>query len=338
MDLACSIQVVLEEVMLRMVKNIHKEFHSENLCLAGGVALNCVANGRIIRETPIKRIWIQPAAGDAGGAVGAAFSTWYQFLNNPLHPKKNDMMKGAFLGPCYVGDAIHSFLEKTNAEYYLTENSELYKNVAKILAQEKVVGWFQGRMEFGPRALGCRSILGDPRSSEMQSTMNLKIKYRESFRPFAPSVLFDKASSYFDINCESPYMLLVAKLLEKHRVKVTAEDLSLWGIDKLKLKRSSLPAITHLDYSARLQTVHPDTNPKYYQLISAFYELTGCPVLVNTSFNVRGEPIVCTPEDAYRCFMRTEMDVLVLENYILYKEEQPAWEEDGDWQTEFELD
>lgn len=338
MDLACSIQVVLEEVMLRMVKNIHKEFHSENLCLAGGVALNCVANGRIIRETPIKRIWIQPAAGDAGGAVGAAFSTWHQFLNNPLHPKKNDMMKGAFLGPCYVGDAIHSFLEKTNAEYYLTENSELYKNVAKILAQEKVVGWFQGRMEFGPRALGCRSILGDPRSSEMQSTMNLKIKYRESFRPFAPSVLFDKASSYFDINCESPYMLLVAKLLEKHRVKMTAEDLSLWGIDKLKLKRSSLPAITHLDYSARLQTVHPDTNPKYYQLISAFYELTGCPVLVNTSFNVRGEPIVCTPEDAYRCFMRTEMDVLVLENYILYKEEQPAWEEDGDWQTEFELD
>ncbi len=338
MDLACSIQVVVEEVMLRLVRDIQEEFQLNNLCLAGGVALNCVANGRIARETSIEKIWIQPAAGDAGGAVGAALSTWHQYLDKPRSVNGTDRMKGSYLGPHYSEEEICTTLDARKANYHLTADTKLYTKVAQELANEKVVGWFQGRMEFGPRALGGRSILGDPRSTQMQSIMNLKIKYRESFRPFAPSVLAEQAQEYFQIDCNSPYMLLVAPVLEKHRISMKPEDEALWGIEKLKVPRSSLPAITHMDYSARIQTVHSDTNPRYHQLIEAFYEQTGCPLVVNTSFNVRGEPIVCTPEDAYRCFMRTEMDVLVLENCILYKGDQPKWAEETDWQNEFELD
>ena len=338
MDLARSVQVVTEEIVLKLGDTVHKETGCKNLCMAGGVALNCVANGKLTREGSFDNIWIQPAAGDAGGAVGAALAVWHQYLDNEKPVTANDTMCGSYLGPEYSQHEIVDSLEKLNAAYEVIDNDLLPSKVAAELHAGKVTGWFQGRMEFGPRALGGRSIIGDPRNIEMQSVMNLKIKYRESFRPFAPSVLAECVQEYFKIDCSSPYMLQVAEVLDQHRIEMTNEQKSLFGIDKLKVPRSTLPSITHVDYSARIQTVHKETNPRYHSLISAFNDMTGCPVVVNTSFNVRGEPIVCTPEDAYRCFMRTEMDCLVLENVLLYKEKQPALENDSDWRNEFELD
>jgi len=339
MDLARSIQVVTEEVMLRSARHIHKVTGEKYLCLAGGVALNCVGNGRILREGPFEDIWIQPAAGDAGGALGAALFTWYQYLGNERVASGNgDFQGGSFLGPSYTSDEIKEFLESKNIPHKEVAYDELPSSIAHLIAQEKVVGWFQGRMEFGPRALGSRSIVGDARSPRMQSVMNLKIKFRESFRPFAPSVLNEYVSDYFEIDHPSPYMLLVAFVRPEKRREMTEAEQQLWGIDKLNIVRSEIPAITHVDYSARLQTVHETTNPLYYKMIRAFYELTGCPVIVNTSFNVRGEPIVCSPLDAYTCFMRTEMDYLVMENYILDKREQKPLEGDIDWRRKFELD
>ncbi len=338
MDIAASIQAVTEEVVLRLGRTVQKELGVDNVCLAGGVALNCVANGRLLREGPFKKLWIQPAAGDAGGALGAALSVWYQYLDNPRGVSGEDAMSGSYLGPRYGDAEIQGYLDSVNASYQRLDDTELMPKLAEILDSENVVGWFQGRMEFGPRALGGRSIIGDPRSTSMQSVMNLKIKYRESFRPFAPSVLREKVSEFFQHDRESPYMLLVAPVSEPIRFEMTAEQEGLFGIDKLKVPRSKIPAITHVDYSARIQTVDGTANPRYYDLLKHFDERTGCPVLVNTSFNVRGEPIVCTPEDAYRCFMRTEMDYLVLENYLLAKPDQPAWEKDDSWKDEFELD
>lgn len=338
MDLARSIQAVTEEVVLRLARSIHKELGGEALCLAGGVALNCVSNGRLLREGPFKKIWVQPAAGDAGGAVGAALVTWYDYYDNVRTVNPNDDMQGSYLGPKSSTAEITSYLDSVNAKYELLNDGVLMPKLASILASENVVGWFQGRMEFGPRSLGGRSIIGDPRSTKMQSVMNLKIKYRESFRPFAPAVLAERISDYFEHNTSSPYMLMVAPIVESRRVKMTDEQSKLFGIEKLKINRSDLPSITHVDYSARIQTVHKETNPRFYALISEFEKQTGCAVLVNTSFNVRGEPIVCTPEDAYRCFMRTEMDYLVLENVILDKREQPRWAKDESWRDEFELD
>ena len=339
MDLARSIQEITEEVMLRLARTVHRETGAENLCMAGGVALNCVGNGRILREGPFKKLWIQAAAGDAGGAVGAALAAWHQYEGNPrTHSSSGDAMQGSFLGPSYTNEEIEQFLREKDAPYERLNDGELFDRVADELASGKVVGWLQGRMEFGPRALGGRSILGDARNTKMQSVMNLKIKYRESFRPFAPSVLREKVSDYFDLNTDSPYMLLVAPVVEQRRTAMTEEQQKLWGIELLNVPKSDLPAATHVDYSARIQTVHEDTNPRYYRLIKAFEAKTGCAVLVNTSFNVRGEPIVCSPEDAYRCFMRTEMDVLVLENCLLYKDRQKPLTEDVDWRKEFELD
>jgi len=338
MDIAASIQVVTEEAVLRLGKSIAQELAVDNLCLAGGVALNCVANGRLLREGQFKNIWIQPAAGDAGGALGAALSVWHQHENQPRTVNSSDSTKGSYLGPRFSDKAICDYLDSVNAKYRRLDDAELMPRLAEILNQENVVGWFQGRMEFGPRALGGRSIIGDARSKKMQSVMNLKIKYRESFRPFAPSVLAERVSDYFEMDTASPYMLLVADVKKELRIPMTAEQEALFGIEKLNVPRSTIPAVTHTDYSARVQTVHPETNPRYYALLKSFEQLTGCAVLVNTSFNVRGEPIVCTPEDAYRCFMRTEMDYLVLENYLLAKTEQPAWEKDDSWKTEFELD
>ena len=338
MDIAASIQQVTEEIVLRLANTAQKELGVDYLCLAGGVALNCVSNGRLLREGKFKDIWIQPAAGDAGGAIGAASSVWHQYLEKPRQVKGSDSMKGSYLGPRFSSDEIQQYLDDVRAIYTYFNEAELCKTVANILAKGNVVGWFQGRMEFGPRALGDRSIIGDPRNEKMQSVMNLKIKYRESFRPFAPSVLADKVSDYFELDHNSPYMLLVANIKEDLKIAMTEEQKQLFGIEKLNIPRSQLPAITHVDYSARVQTVHPETNPRYHQLISEFEALTGCGVLVNTSFNVRGEPIVCTPEDAYRCFMRTEMDYLVLENYVLAKTDQPQWQKDETWQQEFELD
>lgn len=338
MDLARSIQEVTEEVMLRLSRTLHQETGCNYLCLAGGVALNCVGNGRLLREGPYKGLWIQPAAGDAGGAVGAALAAWHQYEEHPRKSTGHDQMKGSFLGPAFSNDQIERFLKKQNAPYEVLDDSRLFDRIADELAAGKVVGWFQGRMEFGPRALGARSILGDARNPKMQSVMNLKIKYRESFRPFAPSVLRERVSDYFDMNTDSPYMLLVAPVLERRRLPLPVDRTKLWGIDLLNMPRSDIPAVTHLDYSARIQTVHRETNPRYYQLLNAFEAKTGCAVLVNTSFNVRGEPIVCTPEDAYRCFMRTEMDILVLENCVLKKSEQKPLQGDTDWKNEFELD
>jgi carbamoyltransferase len=297
-----------------------------------------VANGRLLREGKFKDIWIQPAAGDAGGAIGAALSAWYQYGNQPRITNGKDAMQGSYLGPNFSLTEIEKYLQDIRAVFHYYKDADLFAQVAEILAQGNVVGWFQGRMEFGPRALGDRSIIGDPRNPEMQSVMNLKIKYRESFRPFAPSVLAEKVGDYFELDRSSPYMLLVAQVKENLRLTMTDQENQLFGIEKLNIPRSTLPAITHVDYSARIQTVQSETNPRYYQLLQAFEQLTGCGVLVNTSFNVRGEPIVCTPEDAYRCFMRTEMDYLVLENYILAKTEQPQWQKDDQWQKEFELD
>jgi len=343
MDIAASIQVVTEEVVLRLAKTLHKETGEKNLCLAGGVALNCVANGRLLREGPYENIWIQPAAGDAGGAAGAAAVVWHGYdkqprpLNGSSSPAA-DRMHGSYLGPQFTAEQIRAELDALGAKYEVHDDDKLFSRTAELLAGENVIGWFQGRMEFGPRALGGRSIIGDPRSAKMQSVMNLKIKYRESFRPFAPSVLWERVSDYFEQDAPSPYMLIVAPVREELRTVLTDKQDQLFGIEKLNLKRSELPAITHVDYSARVQTVHEETNPRYHGLLKAFEQLTGCGVLVNTSFNVRGEPIVCTPTDAYRCFMRTEMDYLVVENFFLDKKEQPDWGSDTSWKDEFELD
>jgi len=343
MDLARSVQDVTEMVMMRMARHVHQLTGEANLCLAGGVALNCVGNGRILREGPFERVWIQPAAGDAGGALGAALSVWYQYLGNERSAARvsgihSDGMRGSFLGPEYSNQEIGEFLETTGARYQLADHRSLPDRVAALLAQEKVVGWFQGRMEFGPRALGGRSILGDARSVRMQSVMNLKIKFRESFRPFAPSVMRERVADYFEMDCDSPYMLLVAPVRQGLRLTMTAQQQELFGIDRLNVPRSVVPAITHVDYSARVQTVRREENPLYYDLLRAFERLTGCPVLVNTSFNVRGEPIVCTPENAYLCFMRTEMDYLVLGDYLLDKREQGEFVDSKAWQEEFQLD
>jgi len=339
MDLARSIQTVVEEIILKIVKSIHKEFKINQLCLAGGVALNCVANGKILREGPFKDIWIQPAAGDAGGALGAALFVYNQ-LNKDFVKKKNgkDMMKGAYLGGSFSNDDIKNYLKSVNASYIELPDNELLPKVAKLIDSGNVVGWFSGRMEFGPRALGSRSILGDPRNTTMQSTMNLKIKYRESFRPFAPVVLAEKAAEWFNIDCDSPYMLLTAEILDAKKLKASEDEKKIFGIDKLKIPRSQIPAVTHVDYSSRIQTAHKDTNARLYQLIKNFSKFSNCPILINTSFNVRGEPIVNEPKDAYTCFMRTEMDYLVMENIILSKSNQPENEKDDSWKKEFELD
>jgi carbamoyltransferase len=339
MDLARSVQVVTEEIMLKMANHAHKVSGSKNLCLAGGVALNCVANGRILREGPFENIWIQPAAGDAGGALGVALSIYYRYLENPL-PEKNgrDRMKASLLGPITTDEECQAYLDQLGVPYRLVDEDKLGVETAKILADENIVGWYQNRMEFGPRALGGRSILGDPRSPSMQSKMNLKIKFRESFRPFAPVVLREKLSEYFEMDCDSPYMLLVAPVKENRWIPMTDEQKQLFGIEKLNIPRSDIPAVTHVDYSARVQTVERQEHPRYYDVVKAFEDLTGCAVLVNTSFNVRGEPIVGSPENAYTCFMRTEMDYLVLGRCILDKREQPELKGDTDWRKEFELD
>jgi carbamoyltransferase len=374
MDLARSIQVITEEVMLKMTKYAYKETGMKKLCMAGGVALNCVANGRVLREVPFEDIWIQPAAGDAGGALGIALAIWHRYLGKPrtspetagtwqsgraIENKSSrsgvesngqnqalnnglavyaDGMKGSYLGPQHTEAEIEEFLQSRQLSYKKYSRRELPKVVADLLAAGKIIGLHQGRMEFGPRALGGRSIIGDPRSPEMQSAMNLKIKYRESFRPFAPSVLREEVADWFELDDDSPYMLLVADVAESRRRKMTVEEASLWGIDKLNVKRSEIPAVTHVDYSARIQTVRHETNPLYWEIIDAFRQKTDCPVIVNTSFNVRGEPIVCTPEDSYRCFMRTEMDFLVLETCVLDKKEQPTLRETEDWRGQFKLD
>ena len=338
MDLAASIQVVTEEIMLKMARHIHRETKLDRLCLAGGVALNCVGNGRVLREGPFKELWIQPAAGDAGGALGVALLVHHWIHGEKRMAAKEDSMHGSLLGPAFTDAEIRQYLDSVGAVYTQLGDECLLQTTAERLAQEQVVGWFQGRMEFGPRALGARSILGDPRSTKMQSVMNLKIKFRESFRPFAPSVLREDVHDYFDLDCDSPYMLLVAPVSEDRRIQMTESQSRLFGIDKLNVPRSDIPAVTHVDYSARIQTVHESTNPRYYRLIKKFKDLTGCPVVVNTSFNVRGEPLVCSPQDAYLCFMRTEMDTLVLNSFILSKADQPALKDDVDWKSLYELD
>jgi len=339
MDLAASVQKVTEEVIMRTTAHIQAQTGEKRLVLAGGVALNCVANGRLLREGPFEDIWIQPAAGDAGGALGAALFAWHQYLDNPRRTDGlHDFSAGSYLGPDFSQEEVEAFLKERRAPYHRLGDGDLPGRVAELIAAEKAVGWFQGRMEFGPRALGARSILGDARSPTMQSKMNLKIKYRESFRPFAPSVLEEEAADYFGLDRPSPYMLLTAGVREDIRREMTEEERGFFGIDKLNVVRSTIPAVTHVDYSARIQTVSRQTNPLYHEMIQAFKELTGASVIVNTSFNVRGEPIVCTPAHAYTCFMRTEMDCLVMGPFLLYKEEQPAWEEDKDWHQEFELD
>jgi carbamoyltransferase len=338
MDIARSIQWVTEEIVLRLARTLHREQGVDYLCLAGGVALNCVANGRLLREGPFKDIWIQPAAGDAGGALGAALAAWHEHLSQPRTTGAGDQMLGSFLGPAYSAEEIRTYLHSVNADFEELDTAEAIKRTASEMANEQVIGWFSGRMEFGPRALGSRSILGDARSRKMQSVMNLKIKFRESFRPFAPAVKAEKVSEWFDLDRASPYMLFVADVAEPHKLPMSEQEQNLFGMDKLNIVRSSIPAVTHVDYSARVQTVHADTNPGLHALLDEFENLTGCAVCINTSFNVRGEPIVMSPEDAYRCFMRTGMDVLVLENFLLYKSRQPAWEADDNWQDEFALD
>jgi len=323
MDLAASVQKVTEDVVVKLARGIAKETGQKNLCLAGGVALNCVANGILLRENIFEKIWIQPAAGDAGGALGAALSAWYlHHANDRSVSASRDAMQGSYLGPEYSDDEIEAELKACGAKYLKLDSDDLIDQVAGALADEKAVGWMQGRMEFGPRALGGRSIIADPRSPAMQKQLNLKVKYRESFRPFAPSVLSDHVSDWFEHDSESPYMLLVADVDVSKRLPITEEQDTLFGIDKLNVPRSAVPAITHVDYSARIQTVHEDTNPKYHAVITKFYEKTGCPIVVNTSFNVRGEPIICTPTDAFRCFMGTEMDVLAVGNFFLVKDGQ----------------
>jgi carbamoyltransferase len=367
MDLARSIQDITEEVMLRMARFAHRETGLPYLCLAGGVALNCVGNGRLLREGPFEDLWIQPAAGDAGGAVGIALALWHRYLGQPrvsparagtwapsprrvrgaaglesgpigAVPPYADGMKGACLGPAYPPAEIERWLGGRGYPARRLPRGEVAPTVARLLAEEKVIGVLQGRMEFGPRALGARSIIGDARSPRMQSVMNLKIKFREGFRPFAPAVLREAVADWFELDGDSPYMLLVAPVVGKRRLEMTDEQRALWGIDKLNVVRSEIPAVTHVDYSARIQTVRPEINGLYYDIVRAFYELTGCPVIVNTSFNVRGEPIVCTPDDAYRCFMRTDLDALLLETFLLDKGDQPPWVEAEDWRRQFALD
>jgi len=339
MDLARSVQDVTEEILMRMARHVHKQTGQKNLCLAGGVALNCVGNGKILREGPFENIWIQPAAGDAGGALGAALFTWYQYLDNSrMADNVSDAQHGSFLGPQFAPDTIKKFLDDKGIEYTVLSDGDMAERIADLIADEKVVGWFQGRMEFGPRALGARSIIGDARSPRMQETMNLKIKFRESFRPFAPSALEERTSDYFEIDRSSPYMLLVAPVKKDRQRPMTDEQTALFGLDKLKVVRSEIPAVTHVDYSARLQTVSKKYNPLYHDVIAKFDEKYGCPVIINTSFNVRGEPIVCTPHDAYMCFMRTNMDFLIMGPFLLDKSRQKPLEDDIDWRKEFELD
>jgi carbamoyltransferase len=338
MDLAASIQQVTEEIVLRLARSLQTETGAEHLCLAGGVALNCVANGKLLRAGIYKDIWIQPASGDAGSALGAALVAWHEHFDQQRHPVPGDAMQGTYLGPSFSNQEITAYLNQIKAPFHSLDDDPLFERLAELLDEGKVIGWFNGSMEFGPRALGARSIIGDPRNTAMQSVMNLKIKYRESFRPFAPSVLEESMAELFELQARSPYMLLVAPVKQELRNEMTSGQQLLFGIEKLKVPRSSIPAVTHVDYSARVQTVSETTNPRYANLIQAFARRTGCPAVVNTSFNVRGEPIVCSPQDAYRCFMRTEMDVLVLENQLLFKEEQPHEERDERWLQEFELD
>jgi carbamoyltransferase len=337
MDIAASIQAVTEEIVLKITRFLFKEFKIPNLCMAGGVALNCVVNGKILKDGLFKNIWIQPASGDAGGALGAAQAFYYQELDNKREILKTDSMKGSYLGPQFTDDEVENELKSCGANYKKLNLDQIIKDTAKALSQEKAVGWFQGRMEFGPRSLGNRSIIADSRSEKMQKNLNLKVKYRESFRPFAPAVLFEKVSEWFEINSESPYMLLVADVKKSKQLQMTNEQKNLFGIDKLNVKRSSIPSVTHVDYSARIQTVHKETNPTFYKLIEEFEKITKYPVLVNTSFNVRGEPIVCSATDAFNCFMGTDLDVLVCNNFILYKQDQS---DDllKDYKNKYELD
>ena len=336
MDIAASIQAVTEEVVLRLTRSLAVEYKIKNLCLAGGVALNCVANGKIVKEKIFENIWIQPAAGDAGGSLGAALAYWHRDLKKPRNDYK-DQMSGSYLGPKFNDDEIKKKLNNLNANYKKLNEEEIIQLTAKELADNKTVGWFQGRMEFGPRALGGRSILADPRSEKMQKELNLKIKFRESFRPFAPSILRDDLPEWFDLNCDSPYMLLVADVKKDKQINISDKHKELFGIEKLNIKRSSVPAITHVDYSARIQTVHKDTNSRYYKLLREFKNITKCPILVNTSFNVRGEPIVCSVEDAFNCFMGTNLDILVIENFILFKNDQIK-SLNKDYKDNFKLD
>ena len=337
MDIASSIQAVTEEIVVRLTKDIAKEYNVKNLCMAGGVALNCVANGKVLKKKIFQNIWVQPAAGDAGGSLGAALAYWHQELKNERKIDLTDGMKGSYLGPSYENPIIEKKLISLNANYKKCTDDDLMDILANELSKEKTVGWFQGRMEFGPRALGARSILADPRSERTQKELNLKVKFRESFRPFAPSVLAEDASSWFDLENPSPYMLLVTSVKKNIQIPMTHDQEKLFGIERLNIKRSKIPAVTHVDYSARVQTVHQNTNPKYYKLIKKFKRITGCPVLVNTSFNIRGEPIVCTPEDAFKCFMGTNLDILVIENFIMYKEDQDKILKKF-YQSEFDLD
>jgi carbamoyltransferase len=340
MDIARSVQVVTEEIMLKTARYVHAQTGEENLCLAGGVSLNCVGNGVVLRESPFKNIWIQPAAGDAGGALGAALYAWHQYLDRPrqVRADRRDTQHGSYLGPEFKPEDIEAYLKAKQIPYHRLRDDEIARKAAEIIAAEKVLGWFQGRMEFGPRALGARSILGDARSPEMQRTMNLKIKYRESFRPFAPTVMAERISEWFDIDRESPYMLLVAQVADSRRLAVSQDDLAKQGLEKLRVKRSIVPAITHVDGSARIQSVDPRDHQLYHDLLVEFEKLTGVPVIINTSYNVRGEPIVCTPADAYTCFMRTEIEALIMGPFLLLKEEQPKWDEKFDWRKHFKPD
>ncbi len=338
MDIAASIQAAIEEIVLRLTSSISKETKIKNLCMAGGVALNCVANGKILKKNIFKNIWLQPAAGDAGGSLGAALAFWHQELKNKRKVAlTGDDMKGSYLGPSYNNNEVQNILKSLGAKYQEQNEEDLINIVANELKNQKTIGWFQGKMEFGPRALGARSIIADPRSEKMQKELNLKVKFRESFRPFAPSVLREDVNNWFDLDCDSPYMLLVSDVKKDIQVPMNEKDKKLFGIEKLNVKRSSIPAVTHVDYSARVQTVHKETNLKYYKLISKFKEITGCPVLVNTSFNVRGEPIVCSVEDAFKCFMGTNLDILVCENFILYKDKQSP-DSLVDYRSKFEKD
>jgi carbamoyltransferase len=337
MDIAASIQKVTEDIMIKLIKSLKEEFNIPNLCLAGGVALNCVANGKILKEKIFDNIWVQPAAGDAGGSLGAALALWYIDQNNSRKVDYNDSMQGSYLGPEYSQKEIVKTMDKAGAKYEILEDEELINKTVTDLANEQAVGWFQGRMEFGPRALGGRSILGDPRSEKMQKNLNLKVKYRESFRPFAPSILKEDLSEWFDINVDSPYMLMVSNINKDKTIEMTEDQKNLFGIDKLNVKRSEIPAVTHVDYSARIQTVHKETNEKYYKLIQKFKEKTSCPIVINTSFNVRGEPIVNTPLDAFNCFMGTDLDKLVIGNcYLDKKSQNPLLKKD--YLSKFELD
>ena len=337
MDIAASIQKVTEDIVIKLAKSIKQEYNIPNLCLAGGVALNCVANGKLLKEKIFDNIWVQPAAGDAGGSLGAALALWHLELNNPRKVNTDDDMKGSYLGPEFSNENIKEYLSQVGANFILYDESEFIEKVSDALIEGKAIGWFQGRMEFGPRALGSRSIIADPRNEKMQKNLNLKVKYRESFRPFAPSIIRENVSEWFDIDCDSPYMLTVANVKSEKCIKMNKDEEKLFGIEKLNIKRSEIPAVTHVDYSARIQTVSKNRNPKYYKLLTEFNKKSGCPIVVNTSFNVRGEPIVNTPEDAFKCFMGTELDVLAIGNFYLEKEKQ-AKSLNIDYKKNFELD